>query len=192
MKKDFTLVVKTGDQEGAGTDANVWVVLEDEQGRKTPRVKLDKIFYNDLERAKRDTYNVECPEDFGRLTRIRLTRDTRGIADDWFCDYIHVEDRRVPTARRVSKEHGTKAIRNFLGSAYLKNNVSDEKTLYFFPIHRWVIPKNNYIFDEYGVCLPQHDVTPEIRMCDLQQKRNSYKYIVHAPGMSAQVSTQPT
>ncbi|XP_050721606.1 allene oxide synthase-lipoxygenase protein-like isoform X4 [Eriocheir sinensis] len=194
MKKAFTLLVKTGDQEGAGTDANVWVVLEDEQGRATPRIKLDKIFYNDLERAKRDTYNVECPEDFGRVARLKLSRDSSGIADDWFCDYIHVEDRRPNTSakRRVSKEHGTKAIRNFLGSAYLKNNLSEDKTLYFFPIHRWVAPRNDYLFHEYAVCLPQDDVTQEARKADLEKKRESYKFIVHAPGMVAQIENLPS
>lgn len=188
MKKAFQLVVKTGDQEGAGTDANVWVVLEDERGRATPRVKLDKMLYNDLERSKRDTYNVDCPEDFSRVARIRLSRDSRGIADDWFCDYIHVEDRRNNNKRKISKDTSSKGIRNFLGSACLKENAGEEKTVYFFPIHRWVAPRNDYIFDEYGVCLPHHDVSLEARKADLQKKRESYNYIVHAPGMVAQVS----
>lgn len=187
MKKAFQLIVKTGDQEGAGTDANVWVVLEDEQGKATPRVKLDKMLYNDLERSQRDTYNVDCPEDFGRVVRLRLSRDSRGIADDWFCDYIHVEDRRNNNKRKVSKDQSSKAVRNFLGSAYLRENAG-EKTVYFFPIHRWVAARNDYVFNEYGVCLPHHDVSLEARKSDLQMKRESYKYIVHAPGMVAQMT----
>ena len=188
MKKAFHLIVKTGDQEGAGTDANVWIVLEDEQGRATPRFKLDKILYNDLERSKRDTYNVDCPEDFGDVARIRLSRDSRGIADDWFCDYIHIEDRRNNNKRKFTKDQGSKNVRNYLGSAYLKENPGEGKTVYFFPIHRWVASRNDYLFDEYGVCLPQHDKSLLARKSDLQKKRESYKYIVHAVGMVAQVS----
>ncbi|XP_045132500.1 polyunsaturated fatty acid 5-lipoxygenase-like isoform X2 [Portunus trituberculatus] len=192
MKKAFQLMVKTGDQEGAGTDANVWVVLEDEKGRATPRFKLDKILYNDLERSKRDTYKVDCPEEFGRVARIRLSRDSQGIADDWFCDYIHIEDRRNNNKRKISKDHAAKTVRNFLGSAYIKENAAEEKTVYFFPIHRWVAARNDYLFDEYGVCLPQLDISLEARKHDLQKKRESYKYIVHAPGMVAQIENLPS
>lgn len=197
MKKAFQLVVKTGDQEGAGTDANVWVVLEDEEGRESSRVKLDKILYNDLERSKRDTYDLECPSDFGRVSRLKVKRDSRGFADDWFCDYIHVEDRRGPkkkTSKVQQKLQNTKAgIRNFLGSNYLRENASTtptaEKTVYFFPIHRWVSPKHEYLFYEYASCLPQLDPCLEARKDDLEKKRESYKYIVHDAGMVAQVST---
>ncbi|KAK3858939.1 hypothetical protein Pcinc_034902 [Petrolisthes cinctipes] len=197
MKKAFQLVVKTGDQEGAGTDANVWVVLEDEEGRESSKVKLDKILYNDLERSKRDTYSLECPSEFGQVARLKLKRDNRGLADDWFCDYIHVEDRRGPK-RKTSKEQqklqsSSKGIRNFLGSNYLRENAATtpttEKTVYFFPIHRWVSPKHEYLFHEYGSSLPHLDPCLEARRSDLEKKRESYKYIVHAEGMVAQVST---
>ncbi|KAK4287141.1 hypothetical protein Pmani_039781 [Petrolisthes manimaculis] len=194
MKKAFQLMVKTGDQEGAGTDANVWVVLEDEEGRESSKVKLDKILYNDLERSKRDTYSLECPSEFGQVARLKLKRDNRGLADDWFCDYIHVEDRRGPK-RKTSKEQqklqsSSKGIRNFLGSNYLRENAvitpTTEKTVYFFPIHRWVSPKHEYLFHEYGSSLPHLDPCLEARRSDLEKKRESYKYIVHAEGMMAQ------
>lgn len=185
--KAFQIVVKTGDQEGAGTDANVHVVLEDEKGLLTPRLKLDKILYNDLERSKRDTYNVDCPEDFGKVVRLRLSRDTTGIADDWFCDYIHVEDRRKAPMKKIAKNQTSKSIRNFLGSTYLKENVAEEKGVYFFPIHRWVAPEHNYLFDEYATCLPQHDPCLEPRKSDLAKKKSSYSYIVRAEGLVAQV-----
>lgn len=191
MKKAFHLVVKTGDQEGAGTDANVYVALEDEKGLVTPSVKLDKIFYNDLERSKRDTYNLECPVDFGIVKHLRLSRDTRGLADDWFCDYIHVEDRRTPK-KKISKDHGTKSKKNFLGSKYLQENSSTEKGVYFFPIHRWIAPKHDYHFHEYAVCLPQHDPCLGPRKADLERKRNAYNYIVHAAGMVAQIENLPS
>ncbi|XP_071550914.1 polyunsaturated fatty acid 5-lipoxygenase-like isoform X2 [Panulirus ornatus] len=192
MKKAFQIVVKTGDQEGAGTDANVHVILEDEYGVTTPRLKLDKILYNDLERSKRDTYTIECPNDFGKVSRLRLSRDTVGIADDWFCDYIHVEDRRKPPMKKIAKTQTAKSIRNFLGSNYLKENVAEQKGVYFFPIHRWVAPQHDYLFDEYATCLPQHDPCLEPRKSDLMKKRSSYTYIVRAEGLVAQIENLPS
>nr|XP_053629172.1 allene oxide synthase-lipoxygenase protein-like isoform X4 [Cherax quadricarinatus]XP_053629173.1 allene oxide synthase-lipoxygenase protein-like isoform X4 [Cherax quadricarinatus] len=191
MKKAFHLVVKTGDQEGAGTDANVYVVLEDENGLVTPKVKLDKILYNDLERSKRDTYNIDCPTDFSKVKYLRLSRDTKGIADDWFCDYIHVEDRRKPK-KKTSKDHTKKSTKNFLGSTYLKENSAQEKSVYFFPIHRWIAPTHDYLFHEYAVCLPQHDPCLDPRKADLEWKRSTYNYIVHAEGMVAQIENLPS
>ncbi|XP_042240589.1 polyunsaturated fatty acid 5-lipoxygenase-like isoform X1 [Homarus americanus] len=190
MKKAFQLMVKTGDQEGAGTDANVYVELEDEAGLVTPRVKLDKIFYNDLERSKRDTYDVECPENFGKVVSLRVTRDTKGLADNWFCDYIHVNDNRTP--KKVSMQQITKSVRNFLGSNYLKESKSKEKIVYFFPIHRWIAPKHEYFFHEYAVCLPQDDPCLGPRKSNLESKRNSYNFIVHKPGLVAQIENLPS
>lgn len=190
MKSAFKLLVKTGDQEGAGTDANVYVTLEDERGTKSSRVKLDKIFYNDLERSTVDTYSVDCPENFGKVTKIAITRDSAGFADDWFCDYIHIEDRRLPK-RKVSKEQ-TKSVRNFIGSESLRIDTTQEKNMYFFPVHRWVAADHDYVFHEYAVCLPQDDPTVEVRRKDLERKQEAYKYIVHIEGMVAQIESLPS
>ncbi|XP_063605786.1 polyunsaturated fatty acid 5-lipoxygenase-like isoform X2 [Penaeus indicus] len=191
MGKNLQLIVKTGDQEGAGTDANVYVVLEDEKGVCTPRVKLDKIFYNDLERCKKDTYNVSCPENFGKVSIMKLTRDDSGIADDWFCDYIHVEDRRV-NKKWPSKNSNSKSTRTYYNSASLYDTESEERDTYFFPIHRWVEHSHEYVFKEFAVCLPQDDPCPGPRRSDLEAKRRSYKYTVHAPGMVAQIENLPS
>lgn len=56
------VLVKTGDQDKAGTDANVYIQLEDNNGLKTSSLKLDKPCYDDLERGKLDTYNLLFPE----------------------------------------------------------------------------------------------------------------------------------
>ncbi|XP_042864130.1 allene oxide synthase-lipoxygenase protein-like isoform X2 [Penaeus japonicus] len=191
MGKNLQLIVKTGDQEGAGTDANVYVILEDEKGVSTPRVKLDKIFYNDLERCKKDTYNMDCPENFGKVSVMRLRRDASGIADDWFCDYIHVEDRRV-NKKGTSKNSNSKSTRTYYNSPSLYNTTSDQRDIYFFPIHRWIEHSHEYVFNEFAVCLPQHDPCPEPRRSDLEAKRRSYQYTVHSPGMVAQIENLPS
>jgi len=56
------ILVKTGDQEKSGTNANVFVQLEDEKGVKTSVVKLDQLFRDDLERGKLDDFSIQLPE----------------------------------------------------------------------------------------------------------------------------------
>lgn len=56
------VLVKTGEQEKSGTDANVYIQLEDQNFRKTNRLKLDQAFYDDLERGKLDSYHLLFPE----------------------------------------------------------------------------------------------------------------------------------
>ncbi|KAK7069173.1 Arachidonate 5-lipoxygenase [Halocaridina rubra] len=195
MKKAFQLIVRTGDQEGAGTDANVYVILEDENGLESSRVKLDKIFYNDLERSTVDTYYVECPEDFGRVQRMRITRDKKGFADDWFCDYIHVEDRRVPKKKMSARETSAAKSnsRNLMGTMKISPTPPNEKKeMYYFPVHRWISADHEYLFHEYGVSLPQHEPTVEVRKKDLLHKRETYQYIVHKEGLVAQIENLPS
>lgn len=43
----------------------------------------------------------------------------------------------------------------------------------------------------YDTCLPQYDEDPVQRLAALQEKRLRYQYVIHAPGMPAQVSRLP-
>lgn len=54
--------MKTGNQQSSGTDSNVYIKLEDEYGICTEELKLDILFYDDLERGSLDSYKLELPE----------------------------------------------------------------------------------------------------------------------------------
>ena len=54
--------MKTGNQQCSGTDSNVYIKLEDEYGICTEELKLDILFYDDLERGSLDSYKLELPE----------------------------------------------------------------------------------------------------------------------------------
>ena len=56
------ILVKTGDQEKSGTNANVYLQLEDLRGTKTGVLLLDQIFRDDLERGKLDSFSLMFPE----------------------------------------------------------------------------------------------------------------------------------
>ena len=178
----FKILVKTGDQERAGTDANVKVVLEDDYGIKCPPLKLDLPLYNDLERGTLDSYNLTIPPTFNIVKKLYITRDSKGHRDDWFCDYIIVQDPRgceTKTHRKIKKSKHPHIVqschRGFPAEIY-------------FPICRWVKAEHFYVFHDFATCLPQLDPTEHIRKADLDDKRRNYYYIQNISEGPSQVS----
>ena len=89
---DHWIYVKTGDRKHAGTDANVKVILYDVKGQKSPEIKLDCIFHNDFERGQTDTFQAPGLKHMSDITHIEVWRDNSGVAPDWFCEVIMVND----------------------------------------------------------------------------------------------------
>lgn len=87
--------VRTGDRKGAGTDANVFIILEDVDGKRTPETKLDKLLHNDHERGQTCTYQIYTAQGFKEIVRIELWRDDHGFGADWYVDLIHVEHQKL-------------------------------------------------------------------------------------------------
>jgi len=46
---------------------------------------------------------------FARVDKLYLTRDSKGLMDDWYCDYIIVQD---PRFARLQKHRKIKNLRN--------------------------------------------------------------------------------
>jgi hypothetical protein len=85
--------VKTGDKFGAGTNSNIHLQIENQNGVLTPKKKLDKWFHDDHERGKLDSYDIDMPDDFldnPHVKSLRLTRDTSGLGDAWYLEHIQV------------------------------------------------------------------------------------------------------
>jgi hypothetical protein len=76
----YTISVKTGDIRGAGTDANVFIILYGDQGDSGKR-KLEGSG-NKFERDQTDTFGFECVE-LGPLSKIRIGHDAAGFGSDW-------------------------------------------------------------------------------------------------------------
>ncbi|CAC5374175.1 ALOX5 [Mytilus coruscus] len=88
-KASYKITVKTGDQKGAGTDVNVYIILHG-KGIKTNESKLDNFFKNDFERGKVDTFSFDSEVDISEVQRIELRRDNCGLYSNWYVDWIEV------------------------------------------------------------------------------------------------------
>lgn len=86
----YEIKVKTGDRFGAGTDANVEIVLLDGSKKQTKPAYLDNWFRNDFERNQLDVFTIVDETDIPEVTEIKLKRDQAGLFSDWFVDTIEV------------------------------------------------------------------------------------------------------
>ncbi|TNM89906.1 hypothetical protein fugu_004140 [Takifugu bimaculatus] len=88
--KIYEVVTITGDERGAGTDANVFVTLFGEYGI-TPKVHLASKSRTAFERAKTDVFRIRT-HNVGPLKKIRIEHDNTGINASWFLDRVVVTD----------------------------------------------------------------------------------------------------
>ena len=84
----YEVKVLTGDRRGAGTDANVSIVLYGEKGNSGQPKTLQNNS-NNFERGATDVFGVEC-DDLGNLSKIRIGHDGTGFGSGWFLDKIYV------------------------------------------------------------------------------------------------------
>ncbi|KAM4575790.1 LOW QUALITY PROTEIN: lipoxygenase homology domain-containing protein 1 [Odontesthes bonariensis] len=125
-KKVYEVLTITGDERGAGTDANVFVTLFGEYGI-TPKVHLasntEKRSRTAFERAKTDVFRIRT-HNVGPLKKIRIEHDNTGMSSSWFLDRVVVTDVIRPHLRFyfpcnnwLSKVEGDGIyIRDLLGS----------------------------------------------------------------------------
>ncbi|CAC5359765.1 ALOX5 [Mytilus coruscus] len=85
----YKITVKTGDKKGAGTDANVYIILHG-KGIQTNKYTLDTFFKNDFERGNIDNYSVDSEVNIPEVQRIELWRDAYGLFSNWYLDWIEV------------------------------------------------------------------------------------------------------
>jgi lipoxygenase homology domain-containing protein 1 len=82
---------KTGDIRSAGTDARVYLRIYGEKG-DTGRLRLKRS--NDsskmFERGQIDEFVLEN-EDLGKIEKIEIGHDGRGVGAGWFLDYVQIE-----------------------------------------------------------------------------------------------------
>uniref|UniRef100_A0A3B5A4B4 Lipoxygenase homology domain-containing protein 1-like n=1 Tax=Stegastes partitus TaxID=144197 RepID=A0A3B5A4B4_9TELE len=89
-KKVYEVVTITGDERGAGTDANVFVTLFGDYGI-TPKVHLASKSRTAFERAKTDVFRIRT-HNVGPLKKIRIEHDNTGLSPSWFLDRVVVTD----------------------------------------------------------------------------------------------------
>lgn len=87
MTIEYKIAIQTGTRFGAGTDAEIRVVLVGAHGETAPHA-LDRRFHNDLEAGAEDVFAFEAP-DVGELLLLRFT-NAGGVASDWLLDTARV------------------------------------------------------------------------------------------------------
>lgn len=83
----YTITIKTGNQQFAGTDANVFITLFGDKGN-TDEIVLDSSG-SKLERNATDIYRI-MSRDIGNLTKVRLRHDNSKAAPGWYVSSLVV------------------------------------------------------------------------------------------------------
>ncbi|NXM10795.1 LOXH1 protein, partial [Ploceus nigricollis] len=89
---EYTIKVYTGDKRGAGTDANVHIILygnKDKSGVFQLSQSLEH--QNPFERGKVDTFKIKTKE-LGSLCSIEIGHDGKGFASGWFLEKVEITD----------------------------------------------------------------------------------------------------
>uniref|UniRef100_A0A8W8HN90 Allene oxide synthase-lipoxygenase protein n=1 Tax=Magallana gigas TaxID=29159 RepID=A0A8W8HN90_MAGGI len=91
----YKIKIKTGDRLGAGTNANVEIVLFDGSGKHTKPAKLDNWFGDDFERGHVDVFTIKDDTNVPEVAEIKLRRDTAGLFSDWYVDQVEVMNKNT-------------------------------------------------------------------------------------------------
>uniref|UniRef100_A0A8D0DE08 Lipoxygenase homology PLAT domains 1 n=1 Tax=Sander lucioperca TaxID=283035 RepID=A0A8D0DE08_SANLU len=86
----YEVVTITGDENGAGTDANVFVILFGEYGI-TPKIHLASKSRTAFEKGKTDVFRIRT-HNVGPLQKIRIEHDNTGLNASWFLERVVVTD----------------------------------------------------------------------------------------------------
>lgn len=84
----YEIIVITGDEKGAGTDANVFITIYGSNG-DSGRRQLRQKFRNLFEREQTDRFLLEML-DMGELQKVRVEHDNSGLSPGWLLDRVEV------------------------------------------------------------------------------------------------------
>lgn len=84
----YEIIVITGDEKGAGTDANVFITIYGTNGDSGLR-QLRQKFRNLFEREQTDRFLLEML-DMGELQKVRVEHDNSGLSPGWLLNRVEV------------------------------------------------------------------------------------------------------
>uniref|UniRef100_H2LK33 Lipoxygenase homology PLAT domains 1 n=1 Tax=Oryzias latipes TaxID=8090 RepID=H2LK33_ORYLA len=105
----YIVQVKTSDIAGAGTDANVWIIIFGENGDTGTLALKECNKSNKFERKQVDTFRFTDILSLGDLSKVRVWHDNSGMAPGWHLEHVDVKDEimdktfRFPCDRWLSK-----------------------------------------------------------------------------------------
>uniref|UniRef100_A0A2K5QBQ8 Lipoxygenase homology domain-containing protein 1 n=1 Tax=Cebus imitator TaxID=2715852 RepID=A0A2K5QBQ8_CEBIM len=126
----YTVAVKTSDILGAGTDANVFIIIFGENGDSGTLALNQSANWNKFERNNTDTFSFPDMLSLGHLCKLRVWHDNKGIFPGWHLSYVDVKDNSRDETFRfqcdcwLSKSEGDgQTVRDF---ACANNKINDE------------------------------------------------------------------
>uniref|UniRef100_A0A2K5J1I7 Lipoxygenase homology domain-containing protein 1 n=2 Tax=Colobus angolensis palliatus TaxID=336983 RepID=A0A2K5J1I7_COLAP len=88
----YTVAVKTSNILGAGTDANVFIIIFGENGDSGTLALKQSANWNKFERNNTDTFNFPDMLSLGHLCKLRVWHDNKGVFPGWHLSYVDVKD----------------------------------------------------------------------------------------------------
>uniref|UniRef100_A0A8C6Y609 Lipoxygenase homology PLAT domains 1 n=1 Tax=Naja naja TaxID=35670 RepID=A0A8C6Y609_NAJNA len=88
----YVIQVKTSNIGGAGTDANVSMIIWGENGDSGTLPLKESNKSNKFERNQLDVFYFPDIFSLGDLCKVRIWHDNKGIAPGWHLEYIDIED----------------------------------------------------------------------------------------------------
>ncbi|XP_075776815.1 oxygen-regulated protein 1 isoform X2 [Pelodiscus sinensis] len=89
---EYIIKVYTGDKKGAGTDANVHVILFGDKDSSELIQLTNSLEHKDpFERGKSDTFRIKT-KSLGNLHSIEIGHDGKGFASGWFLEKVEIID----------------------------------------------------------------------------------------------------
>ncbi|NWR34550.1 LOXH1 protein, partial [Tachuris rubrigastra] len=89
---EYTIKVYTGEKRGAGTDANVHIILfGNEDKSEVFQLSQSLEHQNPFERGKVDTFKIKTKK-LGSLYSIEIGHDGKGFASGWFLEKVEITD----------------------------------------------------------------------------------------------------
>ncbi|KAL3317120.1 Lipoxygenase y domain-containing protein 1 [Cichlidogyrus casuarinus] len=129
--KHYHIRVKTGDLDGSGTDANVYLTIQGDRGDTGERKLASSLTYMDkFERGHTDIFAWEAA-DLGTIYKTRIRHDNSGPSASWFLDSIEVQEVTGEWKERKATAAGEVVL--FRCERWLSKTKSDkrcERTLY--------------------------------------------------------------
>ncbi len=89
----YEVTVKTGSSANAGTNAEIWLQLQDANGNQSAKIQLDDIHQdkNAFEKGDTDTFPIYVPDQFEECVYAFLRSDNSGSAAGWQVDEISIK-----------------------------------------------------------------------------------------------------
>jgi len=90
--KIYDVVIWTGTEDGAGTNANVKITLYGTQSPEGTEAKAVRSGGKNFVKGRKEYYKVQIDEAVGLLEAIKLEHDDSGWGSAWYVDKVRVDD----------------------------------------------------------------------------------------------------